>query len=313
MDISEIPVLTRVVHKTAAPAVDMDDLLLQVKQALLPDIAQLVSEQLAARAPEMLVTEQQALAAYAQDLQQTLLSKAQSQVGDSIQSIEDAFKSAMEQAGQQQLQQFETQVSQLTNAQLQSGEQSFVGVLEDKTQQQLQVLENQLNQLHETQQQVLTTTEQTVRDTVEQASGQWLHETLSPLVDAQQAQMESRLQSLREQLEQQLVEHMQQLQENSKQALAISHEVAASSLVADYKQSLHQVFSELNSLHIEEFKQRMQSEISAASPVFEEKVAAVASTVLASQWQAMEADLNKRLKARILEVLQGIKFVMPTL
>ncbi|WP_029147926.1 hypothetical protein [Methylophilus sp. 5] len=315
MDISEIPVLTKVVQKASVPAIEMDELVAQLKQALLPEIAQLVTAQLAEKSPGTLAAGQQSLADYANTLQQEVLAKAQSQVGDSIQAIEQAFREAMGHVSKQQLQTFEEHVGRVTDAQqtqMQASEQAFTGTLENTVQLQLQAIEGKLSQLSETQQQLLASTEQAVRDTVDKAGNQWLGETLSPLVDAQQAQMESRLQSLREQLEQGLTEHLQQLQETNKQTLSDSQALAASTLVDDYKASLQQVFTELNAAQMAEFKQNMQTELAASEPALQEKIAAEVATVVAAQLQEMEAELNKRLKSRILEVLQGIKFVMPT-
>jgi hypothetical protein len=79
--------------------------------------------------------------------------------------------------------------------------------------------------------------------------------------------------------------------------------------VADYKESLQQAFAELNSAQLSEFRQNMQSELMTSEAFLQEKVAAMVAT----QLQEMEAEMNKRLKSRILEVLQGIKFVMPTI
>lgn len=311
MDISEIPVLTKVVQKSAAPAIEMDELVAQLKQVLLPEITQLVTAQLAEHSPGTLAAGQQSLADYANTLQQEVLAKAQSQVGDSIQAIEQAFREAMGNVSKQQLQVFEEQIGCLNEtqkSQLQASEQSFQATLENNIHQQLQAVEEKLSQLGDTQQQLLAATEQTVRDTVQKTGAQWLGETLSPLADAQQAQMESRLQSLREQLEQGLVDHLQQLQETNKQTLSDSQASATATLVADYKQSLQEAFAELNAAQMAEFKQSMQAELAASAPALEEKVAAVVS----AQLQEMEAEMNKRLKSRILEVLQGIKFVMPT-
>lgn len=315
MDISEIPVLTKVVQKASVPAIEMDELVTQLKQALLPEIAQLVATQFAEKNPDTLAAGQQSLADYAHTLQQEVLAKAQSQVGDSIQAIEQAFREAMDHVGKQQLQAFEVHASQVTDAQqtqMQAGEQAFHSALENTAQQQLQALEAKLSQLGDTQQQLLATTEQALRDTVDKAGQQWMGETFSPLMDAQQAQMESRLQSLREQLEQGLAEHLQQLQDTHKQTLSDSQALAASTLVDDYKASLQQVFTELNAAQMAEFKQNMQAELAASEPALQEKITAVVTTVVATQLQEIEAEMNKRLKSRILEVLQGIKFVMPT-
>lgn len=315
MDISEIPVLTKVVQKASVPAIEMDELVTQLKQALLPEIAQLVATKFAEKNPDTLAAGQQSLADYANTLQQEVLAKAQSQVGDSIQAIEQAFREAMDHVGKQQLQAFEAHASQVTDAQqtqMQAGEQAFHSALENTAQQQLQALEAKLSQLGDTQQQLVATTEQALRDTVDKAGQQWMGETFSPLMDAQQAHMESRLQSLREQLEQGLAEHLQQLQDTHKQTLSDSQALAASTLVDDYKVSLQQVFTELNAAQMVEFKQNMQAELAASEPALQEKITAVVTTVVAAQLQEIEAEMNKRLKSRILEVLQGIKFVMPT-
>jgi len=315
VDISEIPVLTKVVQKASVPAIEMDELVTQLKQALLPEIAQLVATQFAEKNPDTLAAGQQSLADYANTLQQEVLAKAQSQVGDSIQAIEQAFREAMDHVGKQQLQAFEAHASQVTDAQqtqMQAGEQAFHSALENTAQQQLQALEAKLSQLGDTQQQLVATTEQALRDTVDKAGQQLMGETFSPLMDAQQAHMESRLQSLREQLEQGLAEHLQQLQDTHKQTLSDSQALAASTLVDDYKVSLQQVFTELNAAQMVEFKQNMQAELAASEPALQEKITAVVTTVVAAQLQEIEAEMNKRLKSRILEVLQGIKFVMPT-
>ena len=110
-------------------------------------------------------------------------------------------------------------------------------------------------------------------------------------------------------MEQGLDVHLQQLQENSRQTLAAGQEVAATELAADFKVSLQQAFAELNASQLSEFRQNMQSELLASETALQEKVAAMVGT----QLQEMEAEMNKRLKSRILEVLQGIKFVMPTI
>ena len=291
MDISEIPVLTKVVQKAAGPAaVDMDELVTQLKEALLPDIAQMVAAQLAGQQPDSLGAGQQSLADYANTLQQELTAKAQSQMGDTIQSVEQAFTEAMSNVSKQQLQTFQT-------------------TLESQSQQQLQAIEEKLSQLSDTQQQLLSSAEQSLRETLEQATAQSLDNALNPLIERQQAQLEGRVQVLREQLEQGLDAHLQQLQENSRQTLADGQEVIATQLVADYKASLQQAFTELNAAQLSEFRQNMHSELMTSEAVLQEKVAAMVAT----QLQEMEAEMNKRLKSRILEVLQGIKFVMPTI
>lgn len=308
MDISEIPVLTRVVHKAAGPAADMDELIAQVRQALLPEITQLVTSQLASAAPASQSGDQQQLSQYAQSLQQELLSQAQARFGDSVQSIEQAFTEAMGNISKQQLQAFETQVAQRTETQqgqLQTSESDFKASLDHQVQQQLQAVEQQLAALAEAQ----ANAEQGVREAIEKTGALWLSQTLSPLADAHQAQLESRVQTMRDQLELDLAAHVQQLQENSQQLLSEGHAASAAALVDDYRQSLQQAFAELNAMQMAEFRQNIQAEIATSAPVLQDKVTAIVKT----QLEEMEAEMNKRLKARILEVLQGIKFVMPPL
>lgn len=290
MDISEIPVLTKVVHKTATQTADIDELVIQLKQALLPEIAQLIATQLADKHADSLTAGQQSLADHAHVLKQDLLVQAQSQMGESIQAVEEAFTEAMGNVSKQHL-------------------QSFMTSLESNVQSQLQTVEERLSQLNEVQQQSQASVEQSIRETVEKSGAQWVSDSLSPLMETQQAQLEGRIQALREQLEQSLDTHAQQLQESGKQTLATSQETAISGLIADYKESLQQAFSELNTVQMTEFRQNMQAELSSSEAVLQEKVVAIVAT----QLQEMEAEMNKRLKSRILEVLQGIKFVMPTI
>lgn len=290
MDMSEIPVLTKVVHKTTTPAVDMEALVMQVKQTLLPEIAQLVASQLAEKNAHSLASEEQSLAEHAQALKHDLLVQAQSQIGDSIQSVEQAFTEAMGNISKQQLQTFQTSVDTSVQAKILA-------------------VEERLAQLGEVQQQALANVEQTIRDNVEHASAQWLGESLSPMMASQQTQLEARVQALQAQLEQALVTHIQQLEASGKQALTASQETAMSELVADYKKTLQQVFDALNAEQMTAFRQSMQAELVSSETVLQEKVTAIVAT----QLQAMEAEMNKRLKSRILEVLQGIKFVMPSI
>ena len=290
MDISEIPVLTKVVHKSAAPQPDMDELVAQLKAAILPEVMHMVASQLAAQSSDSLAASQQSLADYANGLQQELLSKAQSQMGDTIQSVEQAFTEAMGNVSKQQLQIFET-------------------TLESQSQQQLQAIEEKLAQLSDTQQQLLSSAEQSLRETLEKTTAQSLDDAITPLIERQQAQLEGRVQVLREQLERGLDAHLQLLQENSHQTLTAGQDAVALQLVEDYKTSLQQAFAELNATQLSEFRQNMQSELMTSEAALQEKVAAM----VASQLQDIQAEMNKQLKARILEVLQGIKFVMPTL
>ncbi|SDK67391.1 hypothetical protein SAMN05192566_1981 [Methylophilus rhizosphaerae] len=254
MDSPEIPVLTKVVQKASPPALDVDELVAQVKQALLPEIAEMVTSQLGQRAFERSVVEQQALTEYAESLQQGLSRQVQSQVGDSIQSIEQAFREAMGNVGKQQLQSVEAEVARLTGT-------------------------------------------------------QQLEEKLTQLMDDQQAHIAARVQQMQEQLEKNMAEHMQQLQESSRQTMTAGQEAMESRLAEEHKQSLQDAFAEFAGQQTAEFKQKFNAELSSVEAVLQEKVQAMVN----EQMQVIEGELNKRLKSSILEVLQGIKFVMPSL
>lgn len=274
MDNAEIPVLTKVVQKSSAPALEIDEVVAQVKQALLPELTEMVTHQLGQRAFERTVVEQQALTEYAGSLQQELSKQVQSLVGDSIQSIEQAFREAMGNVGKQQLQSVEEEVSRLT----------------------------------ETQQQLLVTTEQSIREIAESAGKQQLEEKLSQLIESQQTQIAARVQQMQEQLEKTMVDHMQQLQESSKQTLTAGQEAMESRLIEEYKQSLQSAFAEFTQQQTAEFKEKFNTELASVEAALQEKVQAMVN----AQMHVIEGELTKRLKTSILEVLQGIKFVMPS-
>lgn len=274
MDISEIPVLTKVVQKTTPATVDVDEVVAQVKQALLPEIAEIVASQLGQRAFERSVVEQQALSEYAESIQQDLSRHAQAQVGESLQSIEQAFREAMGNVGKQQLQTVEEDVARLTA----------------------------------TQQQLLATTEQTIREVAENTGRQKLEEKLAQLIDDQQAQIAGKVLEMQAQLEKTMADHMHQLQESSKETLTSGQEAMEARLVEEYKLTLQTAFAEFTGQQTLEFKQKFNTELATVEAELQTKV----QGMVTAQMQVIEAELNKRLKASILEVLQGIKFVMPS-
>jgi hypothetical protein len=275
VDISEIPVLTKVVQKTTPATVDVDEVVAQVKQALLPEIAEIVASQLGQRAFERSVVEQQALSEYAESIQQDLSRHAQAQVGESLQSIEQAFREAMGNVGKQQLQTLEEDVARLTA----------------------------------TQQQLLATTEQTIREVAENTGRQKLEEKLAQLIDDQQAQIAGKVLEMQAQLEKTMADHMHQLQESSKETLTSGQEAMEARLVEEYKLTLQSAFAEFTEQQTVEFKQKFNTELASVETELQTKV----QGMVTAQMQVIEAELNKRLKSSILEVLQGIKFVMPSL
>jgi phage-related protein len=274
VDISEIPVLTKVVQKNTPATVDVDEVIAQVKQALLPEIAEIVASQLGQRAFERSVVEQQALSEYAESIQQDLSRHAQAQVGESLQSIEQAFREAMGNVGKQQLQTVEEDVARLTA----------------------------------TQQQLLATTEQTIREVAENTGRQKLEEKLAQLIDDQQAQIAGKVLEMQAQLEKTMADHMHQLQESSKETLTSGQEAMEARLVEEYKLTLQTAFAEFTGQQTLEFKQKFNTELATVEAELQTKV----QGMVTAQMQVIEAELNKRLKASILEVLQGIKFVMPS-
>lgn len=275
MDNSEIPVLTKVVQKVPPSSLDMEELVAQVKQAILPEIADLVTTQLGQRAFERTVVEQQALTEYAASLQHEISGMVQSRVGESIQSIEEAFREAMGNLGKQQLQSVEEEVARLA----------------------------------ETQQQLLASTTQAIREAADHAGKQQLEEKLAQLIDDQQAQIAAKVEQMQAQLEMTMAEHMQQLQESSKQTLTTGQEAMESRLMEEYKQSLQAAFAEFTDQQTDELKAKFNAELSSVEEALQEKVQAMVN----AHMQEIEGELNKRLKASILEVLQGIKFIMPSL
>jgi hypothetical protein len=275
VDISEIPVLTKVVQKTTPATVDVDEVVAQVKQALLPEIAEIVASQLGQRAFERSVVEQQALSEYAESIQQDLSRHAQAQVGESLQSIEQAFREAMGNVGKQQLQTLEEDVARLTA----------------------------------TQQQLLATTEQTIREVAENTGRQKLEEKLAQLIDDQQAQIAGKVLEMQAQLEKTMADHMHQLQESSKETLTSGQEAMEARLVEEYKLTLQNAFAEFTEQQTVEFKQKFNTELASVETELQTKV----QGMVTAQMQVIEGELNKRLKSSILEVLQGIKFVMPSL
>jgi hypothetical protein len=275
VDISEIPVLTKVVQKTTPATVDVDEVVAQVKQALLPEIAEIVASQLGQRVFERSVVEQQALSEYAESIQQDLSGHAQAQVGESLQSIEQAFREAMGNVGKQQLQTLEEDVARLTA----------------------------------TQQQLLATTEQTIREVAENTGRQKLEEKLAQLIDDQQAQIAGKVLEMQAQLEKTMADHMHQLQESSKETLTSGQEAMEARLVEEYKLTLQSAFAEFTEQQTVEFKQKFNTELASVETELQTKV----QGMVTAQMQVIEGELNKRLKSSILEVLQGIKFVMPSL
>lgn len=269
---TDIPVLTKKVAKSPAPAgVDMAELVAQLKQALLPELStalrnelaenmqadvnaqlqshtqsllQLLEQSLQPKLEAMLTkhaeAEQRTFTDYAQLIQQSLISEARAKVGDSVQSIEQAFREAMTHVGKQQVQAVE--------------------------------------------------------------------ETLAALLAVQQTSFSDKRQQLSEELEQSLEVFVKQLQEESRQKLATEHEVVESNLTLEYRQSLEKAFSEFAVKQTAEFKYQFTAELPAVEQALEEKI----NALVAAHMDEIKAQLTTQLKSKILEVLQGIKFVMPT-
>lgn len=270
VDNTDIPVLTKKVAKSHAPAaVDMAELVAQVKQALLPELSAALRSELAEQMQtsvstqvqsltQSLVEQQQSLQQpladmlsqhaeaerrtftdYAQLVQQSLISEARAQVGDSIQSIEQAFREAMTNVGKQQVQSVE--------------------------------------------------------------------EMLAELLAVQQAGFSDKRAQLSAELQQSLEAFAKQLHEDSRQKLATEHEVVESNLTLEYRQSLEKAFSEFAAKQTAEFKYQFTADLPAVEQALEEKV----NALVAAHMDEIKAQLTAQLKSKILEVLQGIKFVMP--
>ncbi|MDP8567060.1 hypothetical protein [Methylophilus aquaticus] len=268
MDNTDIPVLTKKVSKNNVPAaVDMAELVAQVKQALLPELSaalrnelaehmqhevsahmqsQVQSQEQSLQQPlEAMLTrhaeaEQRTFTDYAQLIQQSLITEARAQIGDSIQSIEQAFREAMTNVGKQQVQAVE--------------------------------------------------------------------ETLSGLLAVQHESFAEKRQQLSEELQQSLEVYVKQLQDESQHKLATEHEVVESNLTLEYRQSLEKAFSEFAAKQTAEFKYQFTADLPAVEKALEDKI----NALVATHMEEIKAQLTAQLKSKILEVLQGIKFVMPT-
>lgn len=266
VDNTDIPVLTKKVPKSSAAApVDMAELVAQVKQALLPELSAALRDELAelmqtdvnaqvqthmqslvpdpsmheAMLTKHAEAEQRTFTEYAQLIQQSLITEARAQIGDSIQSIEQAFREAMTNIGKQHVQSVE--------------------------------------------------------------------ETLSGLLAVQQESFAEKRQQLSEELQQSLEVFVKQLQEESQQKLATEHEVVESNLTLEYRQSLEKAFSEFAAKQTAEFKYQFTADLPAVEQALEEKI----NALVATHMDEIRAQLTAQLKSKILEVLQGIKFVMP--
>lgn len=266
VDNTDIPVLTKKVSKNNATSpIDMAELVAQVKQALLPELSAALRIELAevvqdalrgqvsdappapaldihaleARVTQHAETEQRTFTEYAQLIQQSLITEARAQIGDSIQSIEQAFREAMTNIGKQQVQSVE--------------------------------------------------------------------DTLSGLEATQAQTLAEKHQQLTDELQQSLAVFVKQLQDDSQKKLATEHEVVESSLTQEYRQSLEKAFSEFAAKQTAEFKYQFTAEVPAIEQALEEKV----NALVAAHMDDIKAALTAQLKSKILEVLQGIKFVMP--
>lgn len=287
MEPTEIPVLTKVVHKGKSTPVVNDELIQQLKQALLPDIMAQVERHL---------NEQSQQAAHNQQV------LSQARMGEHIQRIEEAFIEAMQQRSQLLVQSLEQQVTHLGSKQ-QAQELALQKHLEAVQQQQIQAFESKLAALSETQLNWLSDTEQALRERLTQAQQEWQSQTLTPWLSNQYAEMEANTVQWRLQWEQALTEHMQQWQT---QTLA----AATQGWLAETQVSLQQAVEELRAEALETFTQQLKQQ---AEGDFLQHLDDKVAALVAQQLPEVQGEMQKRLKALILEVLQGIKFVMPPL
>lgn len=284
MDHSDIPVLTKVVQKGKTPPAVQDDLVQQLKQALLPELTAEVERLLSAQTAQ----EKQA--------------QSQVRVGEHIQRIEEAFIESMQQRSELLVQALESQVAQLA-AKQEAQERALQQRLEGIQQAQMATFESRLSSLRETPLQVLDDSAQALRERLSQTQQEWQAQSLTPWLAMQYAEIEAQQQQWRAQFEQALGEHLQAWQS---QTLAQS----AQEWLAAYQQNMQQQFEQMRADALEAFKQQLEAQLAAAlQSGLDEKVAAL----VAQQLPELQGELQKRLKGLILEVLQGIKFVMPPL
>lgn len=145
--------------------------------------------------------------------------------------------------------------------------------------------------------------------TLGQQQLQLLEEKYQALWQAQQASMAAKAQALNEEMLSALTLHSKQLQLESKKILGNEHAAIESSLAQEYRQSLQQAFGEFAAAQTETFRQKFSADLPGIENALAEKV----NALVQAQMGDIEKQLSAQLKARILEVLQGIRFVMPTL
>ena len=141
--------------------------------------------------------------------------------------------------------------------------------------------------------------QQQIKQVEEQCTQLWL---------AQQTDMSAKAQALNEEMLAALTLHSKQLQIESKKILSTEHAAVESQLTDDYRQSLEKAFAEFASLQTVHFKQQFTAELPEIQAAMDTKV----NGLVQAQMSELEKQLNSQLKLRILEVLQGIRFVMPT-
>lgn len=157
----------------------------------------------------------------------------------------------------------------------------------------------------------VTSLEHTFRDSLQQIANQQLQSMESQFYEMwqnQQSSLTEKAYALQNELLSALNAQALQLQSQSKQILGETFDASTADLTQEYVQNLRAAFATLADKETEAFKSRF----SEAIPGIESGLDAKVDTLIKVHMAEIEKQLVSQLKNRILEVLQGIRFVMPS-
>lgn len=156
----------------------------------------------------------------------------------------------------------------------------------------------------------LPTIEETLKSSLQAVSQQQVtatEEALAALMELQQAQLAIKAETLREEIQQSLTAHIQTLETQHQDSLSTAHAAATAAMSEHHAQSLQASFAEQVESQMATFREKIHAEMPALEGIMQDKV----QSCVQEQMTEIERQLNTQLKTRIIEVLQGIRFVMP--
>lgn len=156
----------------------------------------------------------------------------------------------------------------------------------------------------------LSALEQSVRDGFAQLQQQHIAQieaTFSASMQAHEAQLSAKVDTLQSEMLDALSKHAAELQAQTRQALGDEHQALTVQLNEAHLQSLQASFSAFAAEKTEEIKDKL----GVASAMNTDAIEHTVEHILLAQMDALENRVLQQLKTRIVEVLQGIRFVMP--